>query len=68
MQVTHLTAQIPQGKEKNQKVSLLAMYTNLRIFNHKATIRPSHSATDIDYQFFQSILFIHNKSISANYG
>ena len=59
MQVTHLTAQIPQGKEKNQKVSLLAMYTNLRIFNHN---------TDIDYQFFQSILFIHNKSISANYG
>ena len=59
MQVTHLTAQIPQGKEKNQKVSLLAMYTNLRIFNHN---------TDIDYQFFQSILFIHNKSISAIYG
>ena len=67
MQVTHLRAQIPQGKEKNQKVSLLAMYTNLRIFNHKATVI-SHSATDIDYQFFQSILFIHNKSISANYG
>ena len=33
MQVTHLRAQIPQGKEKNQKVSLLAMYTNLRILD-----------------------------------